>query len=44
MEYKGYVIETFGSGYTIFFQGDEIYFNSIEQAKNFIDEQTAMPF
>jgi hypothetical protein len=36
--YKGYEIEIFGSGYTVFYEGDEIYFDSQEAAKAFIDE------
>ena len=39
--YKGYEIEIFGSGFTVFFEGDEIYFNTEEEAKAFIDEQEA---
>lgn len=39
--YKGYEIETFGPGYTVFFEGDEIYFDTEEEAKAFIDEQEA---
>lgn len=37
-EYKGYEIETFGNGYTVFYQGDEIYFDTEAEAKAFIDE------
>lgn len=37
--YKGYEIEEFGPGYTVFFEGDEVYFNTIEEAKAFIDEE-----
>jgi hypothetical protein len=39
--YKGYEIEAFGSGYTVFFCGDEIYFDTEDEAKAFIDEQEA---
>ncbi len=38
MNYKGFYIEIFGNGFTVFFQGDEIYFNTVEEAKTFIDE------
>jgi len=37
-EYKGYEIELFGNGYTVFYCGDEVYFNTVEEAKAFIDE------
>lgn len=37
--YKGYEIEAFGAGVTVFFCGDEIYFDTEEEAKAFIDEQ-----
>jgi len=40
MVYKGYEIETFSNGYTVFYHGDEVYFDTIEQAKAFIDEVT----
>lgn len=36
--YKGYEIEVFGSGYTVFYEGDEIFFDTQEDAKAFIDE------
>lgn len=39
--YKGYEIEPFESGYTVFFCGDEIYFDTEDEAKAFIDEQEA---
>ena len=39
--YKGYEIEVFGTGFTVFFCGDEIYFNTEGEAKAFIDEQEA---
>ncbi len=41
IEYKGYYIEIFGFGYTVFFQGDEIYFSTETDAKEFIDEIAA---
>ena len=37
--YKGYEIETFGPGYTVFFEGDEVYFATEEEAKEFIDQE-----
>lgn len=37
MNYKGYEIESFGKGYTVFYQGDELYFDTVEDAENFID-------
>lgn len=36
--YKGYEIEVFGPGYTVFFDGDEVYFDTVEEAKEFIDQ------
>ena len=36
--YKGYEIEIFGSGFIVFFEGDEIYFDTEEEAKAFIDQ------
>lgn len=38
MTYKGYEIETFFEGFTVFFEGDEIYFDTMDEAKRFIDE------
>ena len=32
------MIETFGNGYTVFFEGDEIYFDTYEEAEQFIKE------
>lgn len=43
MIYKGYTIEKSifrGANYTVFYNGDEILFNTIEEAKAFIDEIT----
>ena len=39
-EYKGYEIDTqtFANLITVFFEGDEVAFESIEEAKAFIDE------
>lgn len=34
-------IEKFGNGYTVFYQGDEIYFDTMEEAQEFIDEMEA---
>lgn len=39
-EYKGIMIEPFmGAGYTIFYCGEELYFDTVEDAKKFIDEE-----
>lgn len=39
--YKGYEIEEFmGIGYTVFYQGDEVFFETEEEAKEFIEEVT----
>ena len=38
MTYKGVEYEVFGNGYTVFFEGDEIYFDTEEEVKQFIDE------
>lgn len=43
MEYKGYTIEynIYHKGeYTVFFDGDDIWFTSENEAKQFIDEIT----
>ena len=43
MEYKGYVIEFniyHQNEYTVQFGGDDIWFTSEEEAKQFIDEMT----
>lgn len=37
-EYKGYYIEPFGKGCTVFYGGDEIYFETSAEARKFIDE------
>jgi len=29
-------IETFGNGYTVFYQGDEIYFDTYDEAMEFV--------
>lgn len=36
--YKDIDISYFGDGFTVCFEGDEIYFGSLEEAKEFIDE------
>ena len=35
--YKGYTITLMTGGCTVFEAGDEIYFNSVEEAKTYID-------
>lgn len=37
-EYRGVTIEEFGSGYTVFFEGDEIYFPTLKEAEEFIKD------
>ena len=37
MIYKGYEIDEFGKGCTVFFQGDEIYLADLDDAKAFVD-------
>lgn len=37
--YKGETITECGNGYTVFFCGDEVYFDTKEEAKRFIDEE-----
>ena len=41
MEYRGYTIEELFGGYTVFYHGDEIYFDTLDGAKEFIDELNA---
>ena len=36
--YKGIEYEVFENGFTVFFEGDEIYFETEEEVKEFIDE------
>ena len=39
IEYKGYDIECLGDdSYNVFYCGDEIFFDTLEEAKEFIDE------
>lgn len=38
--YKGYEIEVFGSGFTVLYCGDEVYFPTEKEAEEFIDEIT----
>ena len=33
-------IEKFGNGYTVFYLGDEIYFDTEDEARKFIEEVT----
>lgn len=33
-----YEIESFGNGYTVYYQGDELYFTTLEEAEAFIEE------
>jgi len=43
MEYKGYYIEYnfYGKGeYTVQYEGDDVWFNTIKEAKEFIDLAT----
>lgn len=35
--YKGYDIDKFGDGYTVLYQGDEVYADSLKDARDFID-------
>lgn len=37
MNYKGYEIEPFGNGYTVFYEGDELYFEKEDEVIAFID-------
>lgn len=32
------MIEKFGEGYTVFYEGDEIYFDTYEEAEAFVNE------
>lgn len=43
MEYKGYTIDTsvYGNLITVFYEGDDLVFNTVQEAKQFIDEITA---
>ena len=41
MEYKGYMIEhnIYGTNeYTVFYQGDDVWFTTLKEAKEFIDD------
>lgn len=38
--YKGYTITYMTGGCTVFDQGDEIYFESLDEAKKYIDTLT----
>lgn len=37
IKYRGYTIERFMSGYTVFYNGDEVYFTTVTEAQEFID-------
>jgi len=36
--YRGYWIDHHGNGFTVFYEGDEIYFKTVKEAQNFINE------
>ena len=36
--YRGYWIDHHRSGFTVFYEGDEIYFGTVKEAQAFIDE------
>lgn len=47
MEYRQFNIEfnTYGKNeYTVQYEGDDVVFETLDDAKNFIDEVLAMPF
>lgn len=35
--YKGYEINIFADGFTVCYQGDEVFFDSAKEAEGFID-------
>ncbi|MCF0105404.1 MAG: hypothetical protein HUJ53_01435 [Holdemanella sp.] len=37
MKYNEFEIERFEDGFTVWFEGDEIYFTSVKEAQEFID-------
>ena len=37
IEYRGYLICEYFNGYTINYMGDELYFDTVADAKDFID-------
>lgn len=37
MKYKNYFIEHFQDGFIVLFCGDEVYFDTVQEAKDFID-------
>lgn len=40
MKYNGYEIEDYkGIGFTVFYQGDEIFFRTEDEAREFIDQE-----
>lgn len=38
MNYREYTITEHGSGYKVFYMGEEIFFNTLDDTKMFIDE------
>ena len=44
LEYRNYLIEPFRDGYTVWYEGDEVYFDDTESAKEFIDSQARGAF
>ena len=36
--YRGFWIDPYKQGYTVLFEGDEIYFKTIREAQHFIDK------
>jgi hypothetical protein len=43
MDYKGYTIDTscYGNLITVFYDGDDLVFNTVQEAKEFIDSLEA---
>ena len=37
LNYKGFEYETFGKGYIVLFEGDEIFFDTEKEVHGFID-------
>lgn len=44
INYKEYEIERFRGGYVVSFNGDDFFFESVDEAKSFIDEMTNFEF
>ncbi len=42
--YKGYDIDPFKNGCTGSFEGDEVFFDTVQEARSFIDEMIAFSF